>query len=358
MKLGVVLPVANGGHILSEASEHPHPTWEFEREVALTAERLGYDYIFSQVTLRGWGGATEHWDYQADSLTLMAALAAETERIGLVGSVAIPTMHPAMAARMCSSIGQISGNRFDLNLVTGWNKPQYDQMGLWPGDEYFSDRYDYAEEYATVLKELWTTGRSSFKGKYYQLEDCQVGMVPERPIGLVCAGQSDRGLDFTAQYGDTSYILGTGTGPDGVAQVMSRVDAASARADRSLEALLVVLVVLDETDEAAQARVDRYVEMADVQAIANMQGEASLDSGGGSAAELLQNVTNATFQNLEKVVGSPETVAAYFNELSQIPNLSGVFIAFDEVLRGTEMFADKVMPLLDSHTVRVPSAAV
>ncbi|EHI12698.1 LLM class flavin-dependent oxidoreductase [Mycolicibacterium thermoresistibile] len=343
MKLGVVLPIANGAQILSKASEHPLPKWDFERELALKAEQFGFDYAFTQVTLRGWGGATKHWDYQIDSLTLMAAIGAVTSEIRLIGSVAIPAMHPAMAAKQCAAVSEISNGRFDLNLVSGWNKPQYAQMGLWPGDEYFATRYDYAEEYATILKELWTTGKSSFKGKYYQLDDCQLGLMPEKPINLICAGQSDRGLDFTAQYGDISYILGTGTGPEGVAQVVRRVEAACERAQRSVKALLVTLVVLAETDEEAQAKVDRYVEHADVEAIATMQREAGLDAAGSTAA-LLQNVGNATFQNLEKVVGSPETVAAYFDELAEIENLEGVIMVFDEALAGIEMFGREVMP--------------
>lgn len=348
MKLGIVFPIANGAQILSEASEHPLPKWEFEKGLAVRAEHYGLDYGFSQVTLRGFGGATKHWDYQIDSLTLMAGLAAVTENIRLIGSVAVPTLHPAMAAKMCAGVAEISGGRFDLNLVTGWNKPQYAQMGLWPGDEYFGTRYDYAEEYATVLRELWTTGNSSFRGRFYQLEDCQLGLLPPEPIGLICAGQSDRGLDFTARYGDYSYILGQGTGPEGVAEVVGRVEAACERAGRSLTTLLVVLVVLAQTDEEAEAKVARYVEHADVRAIATMQGDASLDSGGSTAA-LLQNVGNATFQNLEKIVGSPATVAAYFDELAEIGNLEGVIMVFDEAVAGLEMFGREVIPRMRSR---------
>ena len=43
---------------------------------------------------------------------------------------------------MAMTIDSISHGRFGVNLVTGWQKAEYDQMGLWPGDEHFKHRYD------------------------------------------------------------------------------------------------------------------------------------------------------------------------------------------------------------------------
>ena len=34
---------------------------------------------------------------------------------------------------MAATIDDISGGRFGINLVTGWQKAEYSQMGLWPG---------------------------------------------------------------------------------------------------------------------------------------------------------------------------------------------------------------------------------
>lgn len=52
-----------------------------------------------------------------------------------------------------------------VNIVTGWQAAEYEQMNVWPGNEYFGYRYDYAEEYVQVMKELWANGSSDFKGK-------------------------------------------------------------------------------------------------------------------------------------------------------------------------------------------------
>jgi len=45
-----------------------------------------------------------------------------------------------MAARMAATIDDISNGRFGMNVVAGWNKYEYSQMGLWPGDEFYDER--------------------------------------------------------------------------------------------------------------------------------------------------------------------------------------------------------------------------
>ena len=67
----------------------------------------------------------------------MSALAAVTSKIRLYASVAVLTIPPPIIARMAVTINDISDGRFGVNIVSGYNKKQYDQMGCWPGDEFF-----------------------------------------------------------------------------------------------------------------------------------------------------------------------------------------------------------------------------
>jgi pyrimidine oxygenase len=350
MDLGVVFPIANGGQVLSETSPHPIPTFELQRAMAATAEGYGFNYGLAQVTLRGFGGSTSHWDYSQDTMTLCAGLAAATDSTRIIGSVAIPTLHPAMVARMCTTIGDISGGRFDLNIVTGWNKSQYAQMGLWPGDQYFEQRYDYAEEYVTILRELWENGVSDFKGRFYQLDDCRLGPTPSEPVGIVCAGQSARGMKFTAEYGDYCYILGSGGGIEGIAETSARMQEAAERAGRQMVSHFVVIVVVADTDDGAEAKVANWVEHADRKAIANMVGQAELDVTGSTAARIL-DLENTTFQNIEKVVGSPATVARYMDDLASIDGLGACIMIFAEPIDGLDLFGREVIPRMKSRSV-------
>src|SRR5260221_11660868 len=97
--------------------------------------------------LRGFGGKCESWDHNLERFTLLPGLAAVTERIRLYASVAVLTIPPAIVARMAATIDSISHGRFGLNIVSGWAKAEYEQMGLWPGAAHFARRYDYSTEY-------------------------------------------------------------------------------------------------------------------------------------------------------------------------------------------------------------------
>ncbi len=80
------------------------------------------------IKLRGFGGKTEFWDHNLESFTLMAGLAAVTSRIQIYATAATLTLPPAIVARMAATIDSISGGRFGVNLVTGWQSPS---MSRW-----------------------------------------------------------------------------------------------------------------------------------------------------------------------------------------------------------------------------------
>lgn len=171
MEIGIFLPIAKGGFIVSRNVPANWPTWQLNRDVTLKCEALGFDFALSMVKFRGFGGETEYWDYALDSFTLTASLAPVTSRIKLIPSVTNLSLHPAVAARMAATIEAVAPGRFGLNIVSGWFKDEFDQMGLWPGDEHFSSRYDYADEYVTILRDLWSTGKSDFKGRFFTMNE-------------------------------------------------------------------------------------------------------------------------------------------------------------------------------------------
>ena len=162
------------------------------------------------IKLRGFGGKTEFWDHNLESFTLMAGLAAVTKRIKLFATCATLAIPPAIAARMASTIDSISDGRFGLNLITGWQKPEYSQMGLWPGDEYFGRRYEYVSEYIQIMRELWETGRSDFKGDFFRMDDCRLSPRPQADMKIICAGQSEAGMAFSAQICRLQFLLRQG----------------------------------------------------------------------------------------------------------------------------------------------------
>src|SRR5207247_438507 len=116
------------------------------------------------------------------------------------------TMNPFVAAKMIATLDNISNGRAGLNVASGWDKWAMESFGVWPGDEYVHERYDYAEEWLHVARMLWEHGRCSFAGKYFRMTDVTALPTPRRRIPIINAGMSSRGLEFCAKFADTSFV--------------------------------------------------------------------------------------------------------------------------------------------------------
>ncbi|GAB6902025.1 LLM class flavin-dependent oxidoreductase [Kineosporia succinea] len=352
VEFGVFLPIANNGWILSETSPQYRPTFELNRTITQLAEQNGFGFALSMVKFRGYGGPTRHWDYCQDSLTLMTGLAAVTSRIKLFASVAPITLHPALVARMAATIDDISGGRFGINIVAGWNRAEYAQMGLWPGDDFYRYRYDYAQEYAHILRALWEHGKLTHHGRF-DLDDCQVLPTPEHGVKLISAGQSPRGQEFCARYCD--YHFSAVGDPAAVAAMNRRTHELAAGHGRSVTSLNLATIVLGDTDADARRKVELYTEGADVEAIGFMTGQYSLDTAkDGSSASVVSGHggprPSPFYGGAEPIVGSAATVAAQLEEMAAIEGTGGIMLVFDDFIEGVARFGAEVRPLLSSFT--------
>lgn len=344
VELGVFLPIGNNGWILSEASPQYMPTFDLNREITQQAERFGMEFVLSMVKYRGFGGPTEHWDHCMESFTLMAGLAAATERIMLYASVAPITTHPAITARMAATIDDISNGRFGINIVAGWNRSEYEQMGMWPGDEFYEYRYDYATEYVEVMQDLWANGRTSYQGQFFQLDDCVCSPTPKHHISIVGAGSSPRGRQFVAELGD--YQFAGSFDLDVLGDANRKLVAAAAELGRDVGVYVPVMLIIDDTDEAAEASMRRYEDGADHVALASMHGEYGRDPAtDGSSRQVLERQHSAFYGF--PVAGSPETIARYVDEVAAVDGVAGLMLVFDDFLVGMERFGREVMPLLE-----------
>ena len=346
MDFGVFLPVVANGYIVSLTSPQFVPTFELNKRCAQQAEAAGFTFALSQATWRGWTEESPQWESVTESITLTAGLVRETSKLKYYASVAVLTIPPGVVAKMATMIDDMSDGRFGLNIVSGYNKPQYDQMGLWPGDEFFQTRYDYATEYVQILRQLWDTGKSDFQGKYFQY-DARMGPTPKNRIELVCAGSSDRGIQFVSEYGDYSFVMPAG-GIEGVRAQNERLEQANASSGRDVKSMVVRFVILGDTDEDAQEKIERYKEGADMPALMSMAGIGSLDAEGSTAARISE-LKESVFYGNPLVAGSPQTVAAYMDEMAKDPMTAGCMIMVDDYENGIERFGREVMPLMESR---------
>ncbi len=359
MELGVFIPIGNNGWLISATSPQYQPSFALNRAVVQKAEDYGLDFALSMIKLRGFGGPTEYWDHNLESFTLMAGLAAVTQRIQLYASVAVLTLPPAIVARMAVTIDSISNGRFGVNLVTGWQKAEYEQMGLWPGEVHFARRYEYLTEYVTVMRELWSTGQSDFKGSFFTMNDCRLSPRPQVPVKLICAGQSDKGMKFATDYCDINFCTAEGLNtPQSCEPTVSRLHTASKRAGRGVSAYLLLMIIADETDEAAMAKWEHYKTGVDVEALAWAADQAGADKHAAShstAGRIRQMGIEAGPEGLlptrmGRLIGSYASVARMLDEIAAIPGVGGVMLTFDDFLIGMDQFGHRIQPLMASRT--------
>ncbi len=350
MQLGVFIPIGNNGWLISTTSPQYMPSFDLNKTIVEKAERFGFDFALSMIKLHGFGGPSQFWDHNLESFTLMAGLAAVTTKIQLFATCAVLTMPPPIAARMAMTIDSIAPGRFGVNIISGWQRAEYTQMGIWPGAEHYRRRYDYCSEYVTIMKELWSTGKSDFKGDFFQMDDCRCSPLPSRPIPIICAAQSDAGTKYAATHADYNFCAAFGINkPTAMASSVARLVEATKQSGRKCGALILVMIIADETDAAAEAKWELYKSGTDYEALAWRDAQAKDDPSTDPYAQ----PNRRKIEDGEKLptnqgvlVGSYAKVAAMLDEMAAVPGVQGVMMTFDEFVGGMENFGTRIMPLM------------
>jgi pyrimidine oxygenase len=356
IKIGVFIPIGSRGWLISTTSPRTMPSFDLNRTVVQRAEHYGMDFALAMIKLRGFGGPSEYWDHNLEAFTLMAGIAAVTKRIQLFASVAVLTMPPALVARMVTTIDSIAPGRIGVNIVTGWQPKEYQQMGLWPGESHFAKRYDYVSEYVTIMRELLTTGKSDFQGEFFQMDDCRLSPLPTPGVEIVGANSSDRGMRFVAEHCDYNFVGSGGLNqPENVAEPTARLMAAVAKTGRKVGAFALMMVIAAETDEAAFAKWEHYTQGVDLEALEWQRGQATADTKASSTSTVARMVSNQKAAGrpiptgMLKLIGSYASVARMLDQVAETPGLSGIMLTFDDFVIGMEQFGEHIQPLMKSR---------
>ena len=190
-------------------------------EQAVTAERLGFDFVEASDHFHPWLDVQGH---SANTWLLFANIAARTERIGLVTGATCPSFryHPALVAQQAATLQIISGNRFTLGVGSGERLNEH-VIGLpWPSVDV---RHEYFREALEIIKLLWRGGYRSYRGTHLQLEDARIFDLPSELPEICVAVSGPRSIRIATDLGDglfateprpelvQGYAAGGGVGP-------------------------------------------------------------------------------------------------------------------------------------------------
>jgi len=344
VELGVFLPIGNNGFMISKSSPQYQASFALNKQIAILAEELDFDYLFTMSKWRGFGGETKFWDSTLESVTLMTALAAVTSRIGIIATIQPLLFPPAVAAKMAATIDDISNGRFGINLVTGSFLDEYEQMGILP-DGYAANRYRYASEWLHVVKRLWTEETVTFNGEWFNLSDCRSSPKPiQKPHPfIICAGKSDEGFRFTAQEGNYSFISGASL--EQIKGFSRKMKETAIPYNRHIKTATTLLPIIGESQSEAEAQLKFYQDGADLEAIANIS-EYFSGVARQNAADRVDRMKRDISYTGRVVAGTGTMVAEVIEDLVRDGDFDSVQVLFPDYLDGLKKFGADVMPLL------------
>ena len=203
--------------------------WQEYVDMARAAEASGFDSIWigDHLLYRG-NGRPERGPWEA--WTLLAALAAVTDRVQLGPLVACASFHPpGLIAKMAATVDEVSGGRFVLGLGAGWNEVEYVAFGI-PYDH----RVTRFEEAFEIVRRLLAGESVTLSGRYWQVEDAVLRPRPRRQVPLMVGSNGKRMLAATLPYVDVwnTWYLDYGNTPEGFVRLNAAVSAAIERAGR------------------------------------------------------------------------------------------------------------------------------
>lgn len=243
------------------------------QRLAQTAERGKLDSIFFadspvlhvNVAQRPYGGL--------EPTVLLAAIAAVTERIGLIATASTTYNEPYNLARRFASVDQISGGRAGWNVVTTAGDAAAKNFSL-AGQPAHSQRYERAAEFLDVAKKLWNSWeddaivadkaagvwadssrvhQANHEGTHFQVEGALD--VPRSAQGhpvIVQAGSSENGKDFAARYAEAVFTAHqTLADAQAFYSDLKKRTAAAGRNPESIKILPGIVPVIGSTEEEA-----------------------------------------------------------------------------------------------------------
>jgi F420-dependent oxidoreductase-like protein len=241
----------------------PEDAWRRSVELAVDAERLGFESIWVFDHFHTVPDPTDEITFE--SFTMLAALANATGRVRLGHMVICAGFrNPALTAKMASTLDVISGGRFELGIGAGWKEDEWRAYGY--GFPPLRERISALADQLEVITRMLAPGRATFTGDHALVRDAinePRGLQQPRIPIIVGGNGPDRTLGYAVRYADELNLVFLG--PDELPGRLAAIAERCEREGRDPATLRVSLYCRDETvRDAGQARVDLIASFRDL----------------------------------------------------------------------------------------------
>ena len=341
------LPTSGDTRYLGTSDFGRPATNEYMRQIAVTAESLGYDGLL----IPTGSSCLDPW-------VTAASLAPVTQRIKLLVALRTSLGAPVASARQAATLDQALKGRLLLNVVPGGDATELAADGIHLAHD---ERYANADEFLTIWRRLLSGETVDFDGKHFQVKQGRNFFPPvQKPYPpLYFGGSSEAAHELAAKHVDA--YLTWGEPPAAVAEKIADVRKRAAKHGRTVRFGVRLQVIVRETNAEAWAAAQRLISKLTDEDIQTAQANfAKMDSVGQRRITALHGGDRNKLEispNLwagvglvrggagTALVGDPQTVAARLKEYADLGVDSFVLSGYphlEEAIR----FAELVFPLL------------
>lgn len=355
-KLGLFSPNCSGGLAVTAAPDRWSASWEDNLRMAKIADEVGIDFLLPIARYVGYGGTTNFHGSVLDPVSWQAALLSQTQRINVFATIHTAFTHPLTVAKQIATNDQIGHGRAGLNIVAGWNKPEYDAFGIDLPQEHDA-RYAMSQEWWDIVRKIWSTqGQFDWDGTYFHLKGVEGSPKPWNgdSVPVLNAGSSPQGRDFGAHNADFTFTI-VGGPEDGAGIAASIKENAQARYNRSMNVFTLSHCVVRPTRKEAEEFLHYYAdENADWDAVDNLMALQGLHAQ-SFTPEMLAMFRErfAAGHGSCPIIGTPDEVADEFARYAEA-GFAGMTTAFFNYADELPYFAQEVLPRLEAKGIRIP----
>lgn len=354
LKLGVFC--MNTMPALTLAGDLFAPSWSECVTLAKMADDAGLEAFVPIARWKGYvdGDFAHPSNYILEPFTFAAGIAQATRNIAVFATTHASMTHPLQIAKQAATVDMISGGRFAMNVVGGWNRREFDMFGIdLLGHE---ERYVYLAEWLDIIRQLWSaTDEIDVDSRHFTLKGAVSRPQPVRGrVPIMNAGFSPVGMRFAAANSDIGLIGIFGDNEQQWADQIGRYKAlARDEFGKDIQVWTNAPTIMRDSDAEAEALYRHYSEdMPDRIAIDNFVSTMARENKVPEDSEQMRFLRrNAVLGSGFPMIGSPETIADRLLALSRA-GLDGVILSFVDYVDGLHRFNRDVLPRLRAAGVR------
>ena len=350
--LGTFSSNCSSGMTVTKVPERWSGSWDDNLALARMLDAAGVDFMLPIARWIGYGGETDFHHAVLEPMTWATALLAATERLVVFATLHTAAHHPVVAAKQLATADQVGHGRVGLNVVAGWNRPEYEALGLTLPQDH-ETRYALAQEWLDVVERLWTAEAPfDWHGERFDLRGVMGAPRPVdgRPPILNAAG-SPQGRDFAVRNAD--FLFTPAIDIERSREEVAALKAQGTAAGRRIGVLTFAHVCCRPTEAEAREVHDWYArENADWEAVDNLVA-LQFANAQSFPHDLLALIRDrmAVGHGGYPLIGTPAQVA---NGIVQLANagFSGCTLSFLDYAQEFPYVRDEVLPILVERGLR------